>query len=293
MKHALMLAAGLGLAACATDDVNETTARTACRADLPVGGVATFAELGEANEGIAFGPDGRLYAAGTKSGAVWAFTTDGAKEKIAVAPSALGIAFQGGDLIIAGFDTDAVYRARGGDVSVYAAPISKPNFVAVTPWSSLLVSNDYADLISEVTAGGARLWTDAVPSPNGMAFDEGGERLYVVTTFDDHPHLWRVGVAGKKAGAAVPVADFEASATPDGLALAADGSVFVALNVAGKLARVDPETGTVTEAAAGLTFPASLAFGQGDFDPCSVYVTQLFGKGIHRVAVGVAGAKLY
>lgn len=287
------LLASLVLGGCA-DDVADTLKETsACRNDLPVGGVETALELGETNEGIAFGPDGRLYVAGSDSGTLWAFGADGAQEKIATLPSALGIAFKGADLFVAGFGSDELYRVRGKAFDVYAGPISKPNFVTVTPWGSLLVSNDYADLISEVTDAGAALWTAAVPSPNGMAFDDAGEKLYVVTTFAENPKLWHVALDGHKAGAAKAVATFEGSPTPDGIAVAADGSVFVALNVAGRLVRVNPATGQIDEVAKNLSFPASLAFGRGDFDRCSVYVTQLFGKGVHRVNVGVAGAKLF
>lgn len=284
----------LVIAGCAGDDIADALPKTSvCRNDLPVGGVETAFELGETNEGIAFGPDGRLYVAGADSGDIWAVGADGAKEKIATLPSALGIAFKGADLLVAGFGTDEVYRVRGRTFEVYAGPVSKPNFVTVTPWGSLLVSNDYANDVSEVVAGEATLWTDAVPSPNGMAFNDAGDKLYVVTTFADNPSLWSVALNGNKAGAAAKVATFTGSPTPDGIAVAADGAVYVALNTGRRLVRVEPVSGATTDVATGLQFPASLAFGRGGFDPCSVYVTQLFGKGVHRVSVGVTGARLF
>lgn len=287
------MVAAATLGGCADDVADALKKTSVCRNDLPVGGVETAFELGEPNEGLAFGPDGRLFVAGTKSGALWAVSADGTKEKIATLPSALGLAFKGADLFVAGFDTHEVYRVRGKSFDVYAGPISQPNFVTVTPWGSLLVSNDYANLVSEVVDGKAALWTEAVPSPNGMAFDDAGEKLYIVTTFADNPSLWNVGLDGRKAGAATKVATFEGSPTPDGIAVSTDGAVYVALNVAGRLVRIDPSDGRIDEVAKNLTFPASLAFGRGDFDRCSVYVTQLFGKGVHRVNVGVTGAKLF
>jgi sugar lactone lactonase YvrE len=197
-------------------------------------------------------------------------------------------------LYTAGFSTDRVY-AIDASPHEYGGPVSKPNFVAVTPWGSLLVSNDFSADISEITAAGRTgVWTRGVNSPNGMAFSADGSSLYVVSTFDATPSLWKVPVAGShRAGAPVRVTAFAGSPTPDGIAPVADGSMLVALNVAGKLVRVNVNDGAVTEVARGLTFPASLAFGEGDFDPCSVYVTQLAGKGVHRVAVGAMGGKLY
>lgn len=281
------------LGGCGDGVAEDRENHSACRNDLPVGGVETAFELGETSEGITFGPDGRLYVAGADSGAIWALGAAGAKEKIVTLPSALGIAFKGEDLLVAGFGSDELYRVRGKSFEVYAGPISKPNFVTVTPWGSVLVSNDYANDVSEIVEGEAALWTDAVPSPNGMAFDTAGEKLYVVTTFADDPGLWQIAIDGKKAGTVKRVATFAGYPTPDGIAVSADGAVYVALNTAGKLVRVDPASGALTEVAAGLQFPASLAFGRGEFDPCSVYVTQLFGKGVHRVSVGVTGARLY
>ena len=54
--------------------------------------------------------------------------------------------------------------------------------------------------------------------------------------------------------------------------------------------KVDPE-GNDTILATGMTGPASLAFGQGDFDPCSLYVTSLFTQNLYRVGAGVPGVE--
>ena len=44
-----------------------------------------------------------------------------------------------------------------------------------------------------------------------------------------------------------------------------------------------------TVLAEGIDFGASIAFGTGDWDPCSVYATSLFGPEVFRVGVGVRG----
>ena len=80
------------------------------------------------------------------------------------------------------------------------------------------------------------------------------------------------------------------SRTPDGIAIDSEGNVYVALNTAGQIAKVDPE-GNSTLLAVDLIGPASLAFGQGDFDPCSLYVTSLFTQDLYRVGAGVPGVE--
>ncbi len=59
------------------------------------------------------------------------------------------------------------------------------------------------------------------------------------------------------------------------------------------MVRAAISTALVPRLCACANTPSSLAFGRGDgFDPCSVYVTQLFGSRILRVALGAEGAPL-
>lgn len=64
----------------------------------------------------------------------------------------------------------------------------------------------------------------------------------------------------------------------------------MALNLANVGVRVDPTTGLSTDRFTGLTTPASLAFGASTLDPCSRYVTELFGDRVWRLSTGYAGA---
>jgi sugar lactone lactonase YvrE len=81
---------------------------------------------------------------------------------------------------------------------------------------------------------------------------------------------------------------FENGTTPDGVAIDSEGNVYVALNVVGQIARVDPD-GNMSIVAENVATVASMAFGQGDFDPCSIYATSLFSEQLWRVGIGVAG----
>jgi sugar lactone lactonase YvrE len=70
------------------------------------------------------------------------------------------------------------------------------------------------------------------------------------------------------------------------------GNIYAALNIVGLIHRVAPD-GTDSPFAEGMTTPASLAFGNAPgFDPCSMYVTSLFGQDVYQVAVGTSGLPL-
>lgn len=93
------------------------------------------------------------------------------------------------------------------------------------------------------------------------------------------------------AGTAEKWVAYEPSA-PDGVAIDSEGNVYVALNTAGQIAKVDSEgsSTTLADEFRGVG-PASIAFGQGEFDPCSLYVTSLFTPQMYRVGAGVLGVE--
>jgi sugar lactone lactonase YvrE len=133
-----------------------------------------------------------------------------------------------------------------------------------------------------------------------MAYSPDGSLFYVASTFTPEGQLTRyeVGADGMPIEATgVEILQLGMASTPDGIAVDANGWVYVAANLRGEIWRVD---GAATELQEGelvaneLGFPASLAFGRGPgFDPCSLYFTQLQNDTLQRVAVGVAGAPLY
>ena len=111
--------------------------------------------------------------------------------------------------------------------------------------------------------------------------------------------LWALGLGedGRATGAAERVARTGPRAANDGLAMDAKGRVYVAANGdAGEVWRYDPATKKVTLIAREVHGAASLAFGEGEFDRTSLYVTTTFNGGrggkVWRVPGGVEGAKL-
>lgn len=268
-----------------------------CLDDLPIGTVSEFSVgLPNRTEGLTFGADGRLYASVLADGGapdtIVAIAPDGSFAAVGTTPSALGLARLGNELLVAGIETGALYRfdPATGDYATVATGLGAPNFVVTAPTGTILVSDDSfgVNRVSEVTpAGETSVWTADVPSPNGMAFAADGGALYVVATFEGEG-LYRVAVdAAGRAGDAVKIVDLPGGSTPDGLARDTAGNFYVALNLAGEIARVSP-SGQLTTVATGVRGVASLALGQGTYDRCSLYATNLLGDVIWRIAVGPA-----
>jgi len=132
-----------------------------------------------------------------------------------------------------------------------------------------------------------------VPSPNGLVYDAAEDWLYVANTFGSPNQLGRIPVDGEGAGPWEPVATFQDGATQDGLAMDANGDIYVALNLPSEVARVTP-SGDLEGVAEGVDWVASMAFGVGEgWDPCSLYATSLFSDVVFRVGIGVPGAALH
>ena len=272
----------------------------ACATDIDVGEVQMFGDpTPTRTEGIVFDSDGTLYASAQDNAGpdqLLDVSTDGTFVSVAEAESILGLESDARGILGAGIRTAnllLIDPADGSNEEV-ASGLGEPNFVVTTPWDTILVSDDRPGegSILEVTWDGAvSMWSDEVPAPNGMVFSLDGSTLYVAATFEE-AGLWRIPVTNEgAAGSAEKWVAYETSA-PDGVAIDSEGNVYVALNTAGQIAKVDPE-GNSTTLPSDLrgVGPASIAFGQGDFDPCSLYVTSLFTTQMYRVGAGVLGVE--
>lgn len=261
-------------------------------------------------EGIAFSGEGRLYVAADR--AVWHVETTGEVTRIAELDSNLGLAGIGErDVLAADFGPTNVFRdgpnddgvvwriTPGGRRSVAATGIADPNFILVRADGSFLVSDDGTDAIYLVDATGTtRVWTRAIPYPNGMVLSLDGSVLYVAQIFSAinpvrfENQVWAVPIeSGFRPGEAEVAARVGVGGA-DGLAMDVQGRVYVADNQGGSIWRFDPESGETTLIAEGMDNVASLVFGEGDFDPLSLYVTTTFRGGgkIWKIPVGVRGA---
>lgn len=290
--------------ACTAPDPADTalpddTASDLCWTDLAAGDAAPLATGFDAGtEGIAF-VDGRLFV--SHPAGIAEVGADGVVTPVVTLDHALGLAPAVGGLLVAdpgvftfdgsGDDGRLLYvDLATASTRALATAMPNPNFVTVTPTGDTLVSDDTGELIYAASGGVVTTWLAGVPSPNGMALAPDGRTLYVATTFLPDPPLWKVPLdAGGVPGEPTALATFDTGAAPDGIAVGADGDVWVALNLASQIARVDPN-GQVETFTSAVTTPASLAFGAGDgFDPCSLYVTELYGETVWRVATGGPG----
>jgi len=282
---------------------DDTTEPPQCWNDLAVGEKIAFLQGLPGSEGIAFDSAGELYASiGTQIARVY---SDGTWEPLADFTDPIGIAFDDDDnLYIADFgegnlpapNDGAVYRRdAAGAVTLLVEGIANPNYITLTPQGTLLVSDNYTTSIYELTtAGELSVWYDQVDSPNGMVFSAMRDSLYVAGTFAAGNPVYRIDLDGQGAPMDITtIANLDLLSLPDGIALDANGMLYVTEDGIGKLVRVDPATGEYEAIASGMVTPASMAFGVApDFDPCSLYVTELIGRHIWRISVGVAGAPL-
>ncbi len=259
------------------------------------------------SEGIAAGPDA-LYVSSPRSDTVWRLAPDGTRTVFAEVPHALGMAFlSDGRLAVADIGaTNEPGVADGGvglvepdgTVTRMATDMESPNFVTVLPDDSLLVSDDFVTHIWHVTPDGQ---VTGHRRRRALAQRHGAER---------RPRSPARGVDVRPAarsrrspldaeglpiaGEAQVLLENGVGLTQDGVALDAHDHLYVARNVAGQIVRHRADgTGEPVVVAEGLRTPASIAFGRApDFDPCSIYVTELFGNRVWRIAVGDEGAPL-
>lgn len=302
-----LIAAGSTLLMLAGCTSSPESAANVCAADIGVGEVQPFAmPTPSRTEGITFDEAGNLFVSAlvddeNDDDQLLEVMLDGTNDVAAEAESILGLASHPTGIIAAGIRTGDVLLIdpATGLSDVIAHVGDEPNFVVTTPWGTILVSDDgkvdedtYRDTIREVTFEGVvSVWVEGVPAPNGMVFSLDESTLYVASTFSAGAGLWRVPVSEDgSAGTPEKWVDFGGLITADGLAIDSVGNVYVALNLPGQIAQVTPD-GSYTIIAQGVDTTASIAFGRGEFDPCSLYSTSLFGDPpqLWRVGIGIPG----
>jgi hypothetical protein len=269
-----------------------------CAGSLAAGEVEVFATGFDRDivgtEGLTFGPTGRLFVGGSGvsgDGYVAEIRPDGTWEILADVSGSVGLAWWDDALLVAAEgDKIVAVDPDARTTRVLAEGLPGSNFPAVTPWDTLLLSAPDGSELFEITRDGTwSTWATDVPSPNGIGFSPDGTEVYVANTYRSPSTVARIPVTDGVAGAVGVLATLPDGSTQDGVAMDVDGNLYVVNNLPGTIARIAPD-GTWEIVAEGVDFGASLAFGEGPFDACSVYVSSLFSEDVIRVGIGVEGA---
>jgi len=262
-----------------------------------------------ASEGIAFNGQGEMFVAADMG--VWRVESDGTVHRLAEVDRHLGLAGLGKrDVLAADWGPSNGFEAPGnrdgvvwrvspaGERKAFATDIGDPNAILGLPDGRFLVSDDLTDEIFVVDRSGTvELFTRTVEYPNGLALSPDGSTLYVAQTFTSldpmafDNRLWALSLLDGRTVGEPRLVSRVGQGPIDGLAVDADGRIYVADHGGGKVWRVEPASGAVELVAQGVPYVASLAFGEGEFGNGNLFATTLARGGgtVWRIPVGVDG----
>jgi sugar lactone lactonase YvrE len=257
-------------------------------------------------EGVAVGPDGRLYAGG-EAGQIYRIEADASIREIASTGGFIyGVTLDAGSNVFAcDYGNASLMRISAeGAVTTHSngtpdQPMRVPNFSAFDGDGNLYVtdSGEWGDddgLIYRVANDGATVvWTDRAPRfPNGCCLDADGRTLLVVESRGRA--IVRIPIRDDgSAGEPQRVANLTGS-QPDGIALAEEGTMFVGCYRPDAIYRVSPDGSfdVFAEDPDGviLNQPTNVAFAGEGLD--RLVVSSLGGWSLVAADAGVRGLPL-
>jgi gluconolactonase len=204
-------------------------------------------------EGVAWDPAGRILAGG-EAGQIYEVDPGGGEPRevgstggflfgvtVGADGGVIGCDFGRAELISMAKDGSVTTLSRGTE----ADPIRVPNFAAYGEDGALYLTDsgtwgeDDGVLFRVEPDGATRVWTRDVPAfPNGCCLTPRGDALLVVESSARRVVRVPIGEAGA-AGPVTVVADLVGT-QPDGIALAADGTMFVGCYRPDLIWRIEP-----------------------------------------------------
>jgi gluconolactonase len=259
-------------------------------------------------EGVAWGPDGMIYASG-EAGQV--YRVDPSTRSVAEIGSThgwtLGLALDAhANVYACDPNRHAVFRVSpSGGVDQYSAgapdrPMRTPNYPCFDASGNLYVSDSGTwrrggGCVFRIAPGGSTsVWTDEPGRfTNGLALSPDDRYLYVVES--TRPGVVRIPIrADGSAGSLEPVVDVPFT-VPDGLAFDADGNLYIACYRPDRIYRLAPngELSVLAEDWQGtlLAAPTNIAFGGPDLR--DLLIASLGRWHLGRMRLAVSGHPLH
>jgi gluconolactonase len=255
-------------------------------------------------EGVAWGPDGRVYAGG-EGGQVYRLDLDGntAEEYANTRGSMLGVALDAeANAYVCDMGLQQVVRVdpEGGwttySSGVPERPMRLPNYGVFDDEGMLYVtdSGEWGDrdgLIWRIRPGGqTEVWDESAAGfTNGMCLSADGAALYVVES--SPPLVSRVEFADDGSAGARSVVVELPRTVPDGIALDVEGSLYISLynpNIVYRY-RPDGELQVLYDdwEQLKLLAPTNVAFAGPDLK--TLVIANLFGRNLATAPMDVAG----
>lgn len=245
-------------------------------------------------EGVAWDPSTETLVAGGEAGQIYRLDPDGTGQDLigTTGGSILGVAVDADGRVYA---CDTIHRSvlridPDGHVATYSqgpqeTPFILPNFLVFDGEGALYVSDsgtwgaDDGRVVRVGPDGRALVWSTAAPAfTNGLALSRDGKWLYVAES--STPRVSRIEITPDGRSGRVELLVELLGTVPDGLALAADGSLFITCFRPDRIYRLIPEgkLEVVVDDWQAVTFaaPTNIAF---------------FGPALQRAAVACLGGE--
>ena len=279
---------------------------------LPLSRVSLFCDGLDHPECVAVHPDGSVWAGG-EAGQLYRIASNGAHaEEVAnTGGFCLGLAFSpdASWLAVCDLKQQCLWRldlakrslslfARGPESG---APLSIPNYPVFGLDGTLYVSDSgaFREVNGRVLAfdpdhsGRGRVWhTGPFNFANGMCLSPEGDALYVVCSW--LPGVERVAIRADGTAGAREVVVTLPDTVPDGVAVDAEGNLYVCCYAPSRIYRVapggEPEVFVDDWEAHTLCNPTNVAFGGPGFD--QLFAANLGRWHVARIEAGVKGAPL-